>query len=115
MLHGAASRPWPRPLGARLWCALVLHAIATPLHAQLPESALSVRGEAGSLVWWRADHAPIRWPAGRPELTGAVRWRELSGGIEAGRLDFSGDGVDWRITVVLARLDPKHLRVELQT
>lgn len=115
MLHCAANRLWPRPLRARLWCALVLHAIAAPLHAQLPESALSVRGEAGSLVWWRADHAPARWPAGRPEVTRAVRWRGLRRGIETGRLDFSGDGVAWRISLVLARLDPAELRVELQT
>lgn len=115
MLHCATVGLLPRPLGARLWCALLLHAIAAPLHAQLPESALSVRGEAGSLVWWRADHAPTRWTAGRPEVTGAVRWRELSRGIETGRLDFSGDGVAWRISAVLARLDPADLRVELKT
>ena len=115
MLHCATSRLWPRPLWARLWCALMLHAISAPVHAQLPASALSVRGEAGSLVWWRADHAPAQWTAGRPEVTRAVRWRELSRGIETGRLDFSGDGVAWRISVVLARLNPADLRVELQT
>lgn len=111
----ATSRLWPRPLGARLWCALVLHAFAAPLYAQLPESALSVRGEGGSLVWWRADHAPARWTADRPEVVRALRWRELHRGIETARLDLSGDAVAWRISVVLARLDPAELRVELQT
>ena len=115
MLHCATDRLWPRPLGARLWCVLLLHAPVAPLHAQLPQSALSVRGEAGSLVWWRADHAPVRWTAGLPEVTRAVRWRELRRGVETGRLDLSGDGVAWRISVVLARLDPAELRLELHT
>jgi exopolysaccharide biosynthesis protein len=48
-------------------------------------------------------------------VTRAVRWRELSRGIETGRLDLSGDGVAWRISVVLARLNPADLRLELQT
>ncbi|HSQ29717.1 MAG TPA: phosphodiester glycosidase family protein [Gemmatimonadaceae bacterium] len=74
-----------------------------------------MRGDAGSLVWWRADHAPARWTAGRPEVARAVHWREVRRGIETGRLDLSGDGVAWRISVVLARLDAAELRVELQT
>ena len=45
----------------------------------------------------------------------AVRWRELRRGIETARLDLSGDGAAWRISVVLARLDPTELRVELQS
>lgn len=115
MLHCATRRVWPRPLGARLWCVVVFGTIAAPLQAQLPESALSVRGDAGSLVWWRADHAPAQWTAGRPEVVRAVHWREVRRGIETGRLDLSGDGVAWRISVVLARLDAAELRVELQT
>jgi exopolysaccharide biosynthesis protein len=47
-------------------------------------------------------------------VTRAVRWRELRRGIETGRVDFSGDGVAWRISVVLARVDPADLRIELQ-
>jgi len=103
----------PRPLLAGAWCALALQALASPLHGQLPESALSVRAEAGPQVWWRSRQAPSLWSADLPQVAGAVRWRLLRPGIEGGRLDLSGDGVAWRISLVLARLDPVGMRVAL--
>jgi len=39
----------------------------------------------------------------------------LGPGLETGQLDLSGDGVAWRISVVLARLDPARFRIELDT
>jgi hypothetical protein len=110
MMHGPTCG-WSR---STLWCALALHAIAAPLQAQLPESALSLRRRAGSVVWWRAEQAPARWTAARTEVASAVRWRKLRAGIDVGRLDLSGDAVAWRISVVLARVDAARLRIELQ-
>lgn len=87
----------------------------TGLSAQLPESALSVREAAGEHVWWRAAAAPWQWTAPLPTLTRAVRWRALRPGLESGRLDISGDGVAWRISVALARVEPARFRFELDT
>jgi hypothetical protein len=70
--------------------------------AQLPESALSVRTPGGERIWWRSGEAPARWMAADPAVAGAVRWCALRPGLESGQLDLSGDGVAWRIAVVLA-------------
>lgn len=87
--------------------------VAAPLRAQLPESALSVRRAAGAQVWWRSADAPADWSSPHPAVAAAVRWRRLQPGLESGRLDLSGDGVAWRISVVLARVDPSRYRFEL--
>ena len=95
-----------------LWLALVA---PTRLSAQLPESALSVRGAGGEQVWWRSAAASWHWAAELPALTRAVRWRTLRRGLESGRLDLSGDGVTWRISVVLARVEPARFHFALDT
>lgn len=109
----------PRPLQAVLGRAWALGALtlglAPALAAQLPSSALAVRGAGANRVWWRSDRAPAVWSAALPEVGGAVRWRALGPGLEEGRLDLSGDGVAWRIAVLLARADPARLRFSLET
>ena len=88
---------------------------STGLSAQLPESALSVRGSKGEQVWWRSAEAPQYWPEALRVLTSAVQWHLLRPGLESGRVDLSGDGVAWRIAVVFARVDPARFRFELDT
>lgn len=101
----------PSPLRLRV-CVLALVSPAA-LPAQLPESALSVRGAAQEQVWWRSADAPAQWSAPHAAVASAVRWRPLRPGLESGQLDLSGDGVAWRISVVLARVDPSRFRFEL--
>jgi len=107
--------PAPPMLRRALRLSLVL-AVTGPsaARAQLPESSLSVRTPTGERVWWRAREAPARWTAADPAVAGAVRWHQLGPGLESGQLDLSGDGVAWRISVVLARLDPARFRIELE-
>jgi hypothetical protein len=88
---------------------------AQRLSAQLPESTLSVRTAEGEHVWWRSVEAPERWGAPLPLVALAVRWRTLQPGLERGQLELSGGGVAWRISGVLARLDPSRFRLELDT
>lgn len=97
----------------RLSLALVVGGSAM-VRAQLPESSLSVRTPAGERIWWRSGEAPARWSAAHPVVASAVRWDPLGPGLESGLLDLSGDGVAWRISVVLARLDPAMFRIELE-
>lgn len=94
-------------------CALALGP-APSLAAQLPPSALSVRTGGATRVWWRSDAGPAVWSAALPEVASAVRWRRLRPGLEQGRLDLSGDGVAWRLSVLLARADPGRLRFSLE-
>jgi len=107
--------PAPTALHRALRLSLVL-AVGGPaaVRAQLPESALSVRTPAGEQVWWRSSEAPARWTAADPAVAGAVHWRWMRPGLERGQLDLSGDGVAWRIAVVLARLDPAMFQLELE-
>jgi hypothetical protein len=103
--------------GARLW-VLPLFAVALVpqrVEAQLPESTLSVRNSRGEQAWWHSDAAPEQWPASSSAVTNAVRWKRLQPGLESGRLDLSGDGVAWRIAVVLARVEPARFRLALDT
>ncbi len=89
--------------------------LGSPLAGQLPSSALSVRAARGMRVWWRSEAAPSVWAAPLPEVASGVRWHPLGPGLEEGRLDLSGDGVAWRISVLLARVDPSRLRFSLET
>ncbi len=99
--------------------ALVLSMLAlgpgAPLAGQLPTSALAVRAAGTTRVWWQSGRAPSVWAAALPEVAAAVRWRALGPGLEQGRLDLSGDGVGWRISVLLARADPARHRFSLET
>ena len=77
-------------------------------------AALAVRGAAGWEEWWHADRAPARWEAPLPAVGGAVVWRPVAPGVERGELTLSGSGEAWRVRVVLARLDPRRLRLTTQ-
>ena len=76
--------------------------------------ALAVRSASGWEEWWRADRAPARWDAPLPAVAGAVVWRPLAPGVEWGELSLSGSGEAWRVRVVLARLDPRRVRLTTQ-
>jgi hypothetical protein len=76
--------------------------------------ALAVKGSDGWEEWWRADRAPVRWGAPLPAVAGAVAWRPLADGVEWGELTLSGSGEAWRVRVVLARIDPRRVRLTTQ-
>lgn len=90
-----------------LVAALALLTGAGAAAGQLPSSALGVITAAGrEIVWWRSERAPTAWSAPDPAVAGATSWRGLRPGLELGRLQLSGGGLAWRISVVLARVDP---------
>jgi exopolysaccharide biosynthesis protein len=75
---------------------------------------LAVKGSDGWQQWWRADRAPSHWDAPLPAVAGAVSWRPLADGVESGELTLSGSGEAWRVRVVLARIDPRRVRLTTQ-
>ena len=77
-------------------------------------ATLSVRGANGRTAWWREDRAPVRWERAHPVVTRAVAWHRGAPGVEWGELSLEGDGEAWRTRVIIARLDPRRVRFEVQ-
>ena len=98
-------------------CA-ALAAPASPPSARrpsLPRSALTIDGPGTRGPWWRADRAPTRWAGPLPGVAGAVAWQPVADGIDWGTLRLAGTGEAWRLRVILVRLDPRRVRVRLDT
>ena len=94
------SAPAPRP-----------RATATAL----PPSALSVWNGRAWREWWRSDAAPDRWRAPYNAVADAVQWRRASEGVEWGELRLAGVGEARRLRAVAVRIDPRLVRLRLDT
>lgn len=94
-----------------------LAAPATPPHpaSGLPAGSLAVERDGAFETWWRSERAPVRWAAPLPALAGAIAWQPLARGIEWGSMRVAGRGEAWRIRVVLVRIDPRFVRIRLDT
>ena len=93
-------------------CVLGAAAGASPA-AGLPESELQVFAGGKWVTWWASARAPSSWPAPDPTVLRAIAWRPAASGMEWAELELGGTGEAWRLQVVLARLDPSRLRMEL--
>jgi hypothetical protein len=93
-------------------CGLGVAAGAS-LAAGLPESELRVFAGGKWVTWWTSGRAPSSWPAPDSTVLGVIAWRPASSGMEWGELELGGTGEAWRLQVVLARIDPSRLRMEL--
>ncbi len=103
---------WSRASAAGVaLCALALgrHAAAVGL----PASELEVLAGDRWVTWWTSDRAPCAWPAPDPAVSGAVRWQSATPGVQWGTLELRGSGEAWRLSVVVVRLDPALLDLEL--
>jgi hypothetical protein len=65
-------------------------------------------------TWWTSRSAPARWSAPLPMLAGAVKWQPTrSDGVQWGELRIAGNGEAWRLRVILARIDPARVKLQL--
>ena len=64
-------------------------------------------------VWWRAGSAPAVWRAADPRVAGAVQWQPGQRGVEWAELPIAGQGEARAIKLVLARIDPALVRLDL--
>ncbi|MGH7647839.1 MAG: phosphodiester glycosidase family protein, partial [Gemmatimonadaceae bacterium] len=64
---------------------------------------------------WSSDRAPARWTAPLPALAGAIAWQPVARGIEWGSVRMAGTGEAWRIRIIAVRIDPRLVRVRLDT
>jgi len=81
----------------------------------LPQSALAVWTPSGWQEWWQSAAAPLHWTAPDPTLAGVLRWRPVADGVSWAELRLAGSGEAWRTRVVVARIDPRRVRLRLDT
>lgn len=95
--------------------ALALSVAGSPAPPALPPSALAVWTGSGWREWWRSSQSPVRWAAGDSTLAAALEWRPAADGVTWTELRLAGSGEAWRIRVIVARLDPRRVRLRLDT
>ena len=78
-----------------------------------PGPTLSVRTNDGWETWWRGETAPVRWAAPLPAVAERVQWRRAARGLEWGELTLSGEGEAYRVRLILVRLEPRALELQL--
>lgn len=106
--------------GSALGCAAVFAAAASARPLQLardeplPESNLALRVAGEWRVWWKSHAAPSRWD-NTPLLARRVAWRRAATGVEWGELLLGGSGEAWRTRLVIARINPSRVRLQLDT
>ena len=81
----------------------------------LPASTLAVWTGKGWEEWWRSNDAPAQWAAPLPLLSATLRWRSVAPGVQWSETRLSGRGEAWRIRLIVARLDPRLVRFQLDT
>ena len=92
-------------------CALGAGLLSAAAPGALPRSSLAVWSGGRWTTWWRSDRAPAAWAPSA--LAGAIRWRAGAPGVEWGELRLAGDGEAWRLRVIVARVDPRRVRLSL--
>jgi uncharacterized protein YigE (DUF2233 family) len=93
------------------WIAAALGAVAI----SLPDSSLAVKRGSAWTEWWNARSAPTRWEASDSARIGPVSWKRAAAGIEWSEVVLAGNGEAWRTRVVVARVDPRQVRLRLDT
>ena len=103
--------------------ALVVIA-ATPLRtsfdhglpaAALPRSSLAVWTGQTWREWWRSDAAPNHWRGPHDVVERSIHWRRAAHGVEWGELRLAGAGEARRLRAVVVRIDPRLVRLRLDT
>jgi Phosphodiester glycosidase len=92
----------------------VARAADTPRVALLPPSALRVRDHGVWRTWWESRAAAAFWK-GDALLARHLSWRRAARGVEWGEILIGGSGEAWRTRLVVVRVDPRVVRLELDT
>jgi phosphodiester glycosidase len=88
---------------------------ARSARSALPASSLAVWTGRSWREWWRSDAAPDRWVGPDDAVAGAVAWRRAADGVEWGELRLAGAGEARRLRAVVVRIDPRVVRLRLDT
>ena len=93
------------------WIAAALVAAAI----SLPDSSLAVRRGSTWTEWWNAKAAPVRWRPSDTTRLGPIGWKSGAAGMEWSEVVLAGSGEAWRTRVIVARIDPRLVRLRLDT
>jgi exopolysaccharide biosynthesis protein len=94
--------------------ALIL-AVAVTTPRPLPVSDLRVKDGSEWRTWWRSTEAPTFWRRTPSPLARTIRWKAGAPGIEWAEIQMAGRGEAWRTLVVAARIDPRRVKLALDT
>ena len=86
-----------------------------PPRPALPPSSLAVWTGKAWQEWWRSEAAPDRWRGPHGAVADAVTWRRAADGVEWGELRLAGTGEARRLRAVVVRIDPRFVRLRLDT
>lgn len=79
-------------------------------------SGLSVERSGSWTQWWQTNSAPVHWGGPLATVAQSISWRPTTNpGVEWGELRLSGSGEAWRVRVIVARIDPRHVRIRLDS
>jgi hypothetical protein len=100
--------------------ALIALLLAGPA-ARPGATAPAARAPAALAVWeagewrtfWRPDRAPERWAAADSALLRSLDWKRLASGLEWTSLRIACGAPAWRARLILARVDPRAVRLSL--
>jgi len=76
-------------------------------------ASLDVRDGDSWRTFWRSDKAPSRFAAANPAITRAIQWKRLAPGLEWAEVRLGCPAPVWRARLILARLDPREVRLTL--
>jgi hypothetical protein len=85
-------------------------------------SSPAARAPAALAVWeagawrtfWRPDRAPERWAAADSAILRSLDWKRLASGLEWTSLRLACGAPVWRARLIIARLDPREVRLSLE-
>jgi len=81
----------------------------------LPPSRLAVREGPVWREWWSSAQAPARYAGAGGALRRRMQWRDGADGTAWGELALAGVGEAWRTRLVVVRVDPRRVRLALDT
>lgn len=104
-----------RTLG-RIAAALAAAVAGAALGAARPSgpatAELAMRDGGRWTTWWRPGASPAGTKGVAP-LAERIAWRVAAAGMEWGELEMSGGGEAWRTRLIVVRLDPRQVALEL--
>lgn len=101
-------------VGAVAWLAAAPIASGTVGRLEAQGATLAVHGDSGSVVFWRAAHAPQRWRTPHPAVLAALQWRPSTAeGVTWAELSLEADGEARFTRVVIVRIEPTRVRFDL--
>ena len=101
------------PLSASRVTATVVAALILAGAGSAAASTLAIQQGNEWRTFWNSERAPSRWNAADPTLVRALKWRRLTKGLEWATLRLACPAPVWRARLIVARLDPRQVRLSL--